>query len=34
MKTMEFVKLGVVVVIGSLVASYIHDKWVAPTVSK
>lgn len=34
MKNRELVMIGVVVVIGSLVANYIHDKWLTPTVTK
>lgn len=34
MKTKELVMIGAVVVIGSLVATYIHDKWLAPSVTK
>lgn len=34
MKTKEYVMLGLVVVIGSLVANYVQDKWMRPTITK
>lgn len=34
MKMKEFAILGVVVMIGSLAAMYVHDKFIAHTITK